>query len=203
MIIFSWFHSSLDILIGGFSKPNRIANKFLATDHIYISDHATWCIRAAGVKSSWMNIFFIFSTNLWIAVTSFFVLMTILIHLYSRYDQPKYPFFHVVFLTLKINIGLMAGYAPKKFLGRVILFLLLFYGMIVSTLFQSTTVSSMTTRYHKKQISSLKEAIERDYHFAGSNFSYTVLIHRSDKVRLGFGRSSNECDTLKYLISDF
>lgn len=134
--------------------------------------------------SSWKNIFFIFSSTLWIVVGICFFSITFSIYYYSKYCQTQFDLFYAMLIALRINIGHMAGNSPKKFIGRIVFFLFLFYGIIVSSLFQSTTVSSMTTQYNKKRISTLSDAITNEYHFAGSNFSYTVLIHRSDKVKL-------------------
>lgn len=108
--------------------------------------------------------------------------MIAFIFIYTRVSNTKKEFFWALMCSIKIHIGFMPGYLPNRLLFRIIFLLFLFYGLIVSALFQSAAVSSMTGSYHHKQISSLKEAIDRGLQFSGSHVTYSVLSFRNDPV---------------------
>lgn len=157
-------------------------NLFSTTNSLYFPDYATWCVKMTARKASWKNIFFIFSTNLWIAVILIFVFTAIASYYYAAFNEGRKDFYWVMMCALKANIGFMPGFSPKKIGAKAIFFLFLIYGLNLSTLFQSATVYSMTGYYYQEQISSLTEAIENDYIFAGSDFSANVLSSRNDTV---------------------
>lgn len=170
----------MDILVGGLTQPTQ----FSINSIVYGTDYATWCIKAAEANLNWKNIFSIFSMNLWIAVVVIFIVITILMYIYTKFNGPKREFIYAALFMLKINIGFMAGNSPNKFMARIFFFVLLFYGMLLSNIFQSNAVSSITAQYRKRQISTIKEAIERNFDFGGSNYSYSLLQHRHDKVTI-------------------
>lgn len=179
-------HYSLDILIGGFSKPERISNIYAATNHLYFSEHAIWCVQAAAKTPNWKNICYIFSPSVWTAVATIFLTMVLSMYAYFHKYNNKNGFGWAIMCSIRIHIGFVAECSPKKLIGRIMLFLFLLYGLIMSAIFQSATVSSMTGNYYQKQISTLSEAIDSNFEFAGSNFTYTILLHKNDKVNVLF-----------------
>lgn len=178
IIIFSNKH----ILIGGFSKRDLFGNSLASTSHLYITDYATWCIAAAEKQSSWKNIFYIFSNQLWSIIAITFVIIILVIFVFAKIERKKHDYMWAFMYSVKVNIGFMPGFIPKKFFARIIVFMLLLYGLISSTLFQSATVSSMTSNRYQEQISSISEAIENDFEISGTGYSYAVLQNRSDQV---------------------
>lgn len=167
------------LIIGGFQ---RLIGDYSTTDHSYFADYATWCVKAATKTPSWKNIFFIFSTTLWIATISVFIIMFASIYIYSYVNDKKSKLFWSLACAIKINIGFNPGCFPQNTLGRFYFFMFLIYGLIVSTLFQSATVGSMTSHYYQTQISSLREAFENNFTFAGSNLTFMKLASRKDVV---------------------
>lgn len=173
---------SNDVLIGGFTRLHRLSRSISATDSLYFPDYATWCVKAVPKTPNWKNIFFIFSTWLWVAVVIAFIAVTLSVYAYVRATGGKKDAFSAIMCAIKISIGFMPGLSPRTFLGKSIFLLFLMYGLIVSTLFQSATVSSMTSQYHKGVISSLAEAVKNDFEFAGSSVSRTIFLDRKNEV---------------------
>lgn len=157
---------------------------YSSTDYLYHTDHATWCVKAATKTPSWRYIFFIFSNFLWLAHAAVFLIMIIAIYIYIYINDARRRLFWALMCTIKINIGFNPGFYPKRVMGRIIFLIFLIYGLIVSALFQSATVSTMTGVYYQTQINSLNEAFENDFYFAGSNLTYTILSSRKDRVNL-------------------
>lgn len=94
------------------------------------------------------------------------------------------------------NIGIISGYIPKKIMAKIIFLLFLFYALIICALFQSATVNSMTGFYYQEQISSLKEAIENDFDFAGTDYTYPVLKSREDELSLKMIKNFRICEKI-------
>lgn len=172
----------MDVLIGSFSKYSRPSNIFSVANHMYLTDHAIWCVKAATKEASWKNIFFIFSCRLWLSIACIFFVMLLCMYAYSLNDQHSQGFFGALLRTIQINLGFMPDWSPKAFTARIIFFIFLAYGLIISAIFQSATVSSMTNNYYKSHISSLSEAEELGFRFSGSQFSYSQLEKRQDPV---------------------
>lgn len=108
--------------------------------------------------------------------------MSLAIYFYGKIIGKKRKFIWSLMRSILINIGSPPGFAPTKMIGRVILLLFLFYGIILSSLFQSATVSRMTSQYYHKQISSLEEAISHDFQFMGTAYNQKVLQNQNDEV---------------------
>lgn len=169
-------------MIGGFARPDKLSRFNAATDHLYFPDHATWCVNAAAKTPSWKSIFFIFSNWLWVAVAVVFIAVTLSVYAYVRASSKRRNLFWAVMCTIKISIGFMPGLSPNTCLSKTLFLLFLMYGLIVSTLFQSATVSSMTSQNHRGQISSIAEAADYDFEFAGSNLSRSIFLSRKNEV---------------------
>lgn len=182
MYIFQSHFSGMDLLIGSFSKMNYYGHQLGTTSHLYITDHATWCVGAATKQASWMNIFYIFSIQVWVLGIVIFSIMIAIIYTYGKMDKGNRNVMWAFMSTIQITLGFVPEFSPKKFSARIILFLCLAYGLIFSTLFQSATVSKMTGNYYQVQVSTLNEAIENNYEFAGSEYAYATLKTRNETV---------------------
>lgn len=183
IIIFKHFkYFREDLIIGGTSRNSNISFFLHDTDYIYVDEHATWCVQAMSAIPNWKNIFFTFSTYLWILVGIMFLSIALFVFIYTRMDNKKRDFFGALMSSIQIHIGFMPDYLPKSILFKAMFILFIFYGLIVSSLFQSASVSSMTGNYHLKQISSLKEAIAKGLRFSGSHVTHAVLSKQNDEV---------------------
>lgn len=171
-----------DILIGGISR--RLTNpKFLATtDTAHSSDYVTWCVKALTIEGDWKNLFFTFSKPLWIIVIVFTIFIALPIYHYLFTEKFRSNYILSMMYSLQITIGFASDYSPKKLAGKVLLVVFLFYGLILSSLFQSASVKSMTNYYHRKQITSIQEALDRKFTFVGANTTHAVLLYTNDEV---------------------
>lgn len=98
--------------------------------------------------------------------------------------ENRIDFVSAFLLSLLASIGNPTNFKPKKVIGRAIFFLFLAYGLIVSNLFQSATVTSMTNKYYKTQVSSLEEAVLNNFEFAGTGYSLEVLQSQHNEVKI-------------------
>lgn len=108
--------------------------------------------------------------------------MSLIAYLHARIDGRRRNLYWALMHSIRINVGHAPGLQPKKFIGRIVFFLFMMYGLLVSALFQSATVSSATGLYHQKRIASLDEAFQNNFEFAGTCSSYKIIRGQHDKV---------------------
>lgn len=164
-----------DILIGGIAQRLMSPNLFRSTQTVHYSDYVTWCVKVLTKEGDWRNLFFTFSKPLWVAIIAFTILLSLPIYYYLRADIVRSVFILSMMYSIQISMGQSSKYLPKKIMGRVLLALILFYGLIMGSLFQSGNVKSMTNYYHRKQITSIHEAIDGTYEFIGTKNTQIVL----------------------------
>lgn len=109
-----------------------------------------------------------------------------LIYIYLCIDEHKYDFVFATIHSIKICIGYAPGYLPKRIIGKAIIAMFMCYGLILSSLFQSASLNSMTKYYHRKQLSSIEEAFEQQYDIAAMAYTYNILSQKSDQVNRTF-----------------
>lgn len=167
-------------MFGSISKLSF--NNYSSTDHQYITDQCVWCVMAASQSASWKNIFYIFSMKLWIAATFTVITMGLAIYFYLKMTEQTQDLVWTMLCSLLITTGLVSNFEPKTIIGRFVFFLFLFYGILISSLFQSATVSKITSQYYHRQVSSLKEAILNNFEFTGSNYQLKILKKQNTEV---------------------
>lgn len=166
-------HREADLLIGGFDHDGRIDDRLL-TSKTYIQDDMTWCVAAAGPRDLWRNVFNIFTTTTWIAIICFVGIMALTVNFFQKFENKNENIIWSFMISLAGTTGKTVNYETKKSSARIVLFLLFFYGLIISTSFSSLLISILTRPKLDHQVANLIDAVTAKYKFTGGE---SVIYH--------------------------
>lgn len=177
--------SSADILIGGIpvhSFPNYTASM------PYVQSELTWCVSRAKPIPVWLNLWQIASRTIWcLAVVTVFLEGSVL-YLLMRFEHGhaelvKKDFHYCVLLMASVFTGMSHfTYRSKSKQLNSFICLMLMTGILISTAWNCFLIKVLTSPAYYKQISTVEELIENDFHLIGSVDGKDLMLLQPTKV---------------------
>lgn len=149
----------------------------------YINDDHAWCIQRASQSASWENIFQVFTYDMWLAILVSFLLMSMLIYAFARFEHLKFNVAWILLRSLALSISAPPFLWPTPhFSIRLIFFVFLTYGVIINIAFSSFLVNALTKQRFTRQIKTINETIQQRFVYVGGPVVYDSLASRGDPV---------------------
>lgn len=171
----NFFCYSTDIAAGGkFTDFHH--DKRIATSIPYYQDKLIWCIQHAKKYPIFFNFFFIIPFEMWVVIIGVgFVLVSILTYFLMSFD-PNYEYrierYDVLYCFLWIVMpaitGIGCSYNPKRFIHRLIYWLLLVCPMLFHMMIGAFLYNFMNYQFYLYQISSVEEILDAEFRLTGS-----------------------------------
>lgn len=165
-------------MIGGVDNDPKI-QKILWASIPYIQDDQTWCVATARPRELWRNIFGIYTIQTWIALILVIFLIAFVIYglIHIEFKPENYMWSFMV--GLSATLGQYASYEPTRTSIRIMMVFFLLYGLIMSTSFNSFLISILTRPRFKAQVSSVQDAVEHEFEFAGGEVALSHYLDDS------------------------
>lgn len=169
------------MMVGGLDEdPNT--RRMLSASIPYYQDDLTWCVQKAGLIPKWLNIFALFTLEIWIIIIALVFLTAYIFKRFALWDNYPANLFWANLGTLSLTMALSFSYTPQRSSFRIFFISFLAYGMILATSYQSFLISVLTRPRYQHQVQSIEHAIRNEYKLAGG---VAALSHytKNDEVK--------------------
>lgn len=166
---------NIDIFAGGYSIGRPPIDGLISTA-AFDSDSLTWCIRNAGIRPKWQNVFAILK-DIEVLYVGFFMFYTLVLVIYiqSQYERWNYDSYTVMLKILQYLVNISPSVRMRKTATRIAMFLPM-WGFI---LLFATVVSFYIVILHRSiglyQIHTEIELIEENFRLAGDMRTLNML----------------------------
>lgn len=173
----------------------QISRKLLSTTIPYDSDEMTWCVKRAGLRANWMNVFAIFDIMLWIyAIVCIFVCAVILSYFVEIGKERFGNYFWCLMITMCQSIGIYAHYDAQRGFIRFYVAFVLLYGLNFNAAYQSFLLSVLTTPSYAHQVASIHDAIDHGVvNFTGGENLRAYFLEKNDSTSKYLHKVYNPC----------
>lgn len=168
-------------MIGGLFE-NAISRHLLSSTLPYYLDDITWCVARANFAPKWMNIFFIFSTVVWILVIVIFLLMGLILYAFARrHRKSEEKLVWSILNAFSVTVNNFDYLQSGNFLFRFFMAISLFYGIHISAAYRSSLIKMLTSPRYETQVADIKAAAANGFQFKG-NINVLMLLEKNDTV---------------------
>lgn len=172
MIVFSHesltFHSrSFDLLIGGLMINHFEKSALISTTRPYAYDDLTWCFRKLEPHPLLVNIYLMFSLEVWITQVTIVTATVFLWYLFLRYDGIYWriqEYLHIGFLIFAMST---VHYRPQNGFVRIVIGIHFLGALLFNIIFCSLWIDGFTKSYNEEQVETIAQAINLNFQFAG------------------------------------
>lgn len=161
---------------------NKISRQLLSTSVPYFQDDITWCVATSTLAPTWLNVFVIFDSKIWITTFIVLCLTTAVLHYYTKLeDKPHDNVLWTFLQALRFTLAQSTTYFPEKLFIKLFLTAFLFYGLHISAAYSSSLIKVLTRPVYEDQISDIQSAIENKMTFMGGDNVFT-FFEKDDEV---------------------
>lgn len=194
--------SEVEMMIGGLME-NSESRALLTPSIKYYQDDMTFCVAKALLAPSWMNVFAIFNSTIWLVVFLFLLSSSYLMWRLSKFDMDSEGNFFWGFLqALALTLNTYATYVPNKLFIRLFYLCLTFYGIHFNTAYQSFLIGVITRPRYQMQVSSIGMALQQGFHFKGSENSYNYFRNLQTSTATTIADNFEICDDIDKCLQE-
>ncbi|XP_070509008.1 probable glutamate receptor [Chironomus tepperi] len=158
-----------DIIAGAFFPDYDTHEDFAATDY-YLQDYYRFFVPKAPIEPRWKGLINIYSSDIWYAVLTTFIISWILWFIFGIFSLESYQ--HRQFILISLNVlciflGISANNRPEYNSLRFFFSILALYALIITTLYTSKLIDVFTNPKDDYQIDSIVELLESSLPIGG------------------------------------
>lgn len=178
--------SSFDLAIGGLMINDFEDSALISTTRAYAFDDLTWCFEKVVPHPLLINIYLMFTTEVWFAQIAIVAACVFIWYLFLRYDGAYWDIkkcLHVAFLIFVMS---PTEYKPKNSFVRFVLGFHMLGALIFNITFCSFWIGGFTKLYNEEQVATMAQAFDQKFEFVGNkhpiNFNDNDIFRKINKV---------------------
>lgn len=171
-----------DVLFGGVF-PDYDVHEDFDSSIPYLTDFYTWVVPRAYKSPPWVSLIIIFQEWVWYSAAVVFVLCVFtwkILAVLSNESQYHKSFDHCFLNTWYITLGFSAYVRPVRESLRIFFVFFNIYCILFLTAYQTKLIDVLTNPSFEKQMKTMKELIESDLKFGGTEEIHDLFYNSTD-----------------------
>lgn len=154
------FYRNFDVIVGTSSHQVN-DGKIQSIDFEF--DDLTWCVKRAELHPPWRSFFLVGTWDCWLIGGISVYCIAATLYVFHRYYHHPENYHYCMGVTLLCCMSIPIPYNPTHGLARTHFGIMLVYGLLVFTLFNSFLITLLKTPPYQYQIHTVRELIEEEF----------------------------------------